>query len=73
MFLTPTSPEEINKEIMKLNSKKAAGPDEISPKIIKDTANQITQPLNMIFNDSFDKSVYPQLFKIAKVIPYIKN
>ena len=73
MFLAPTNQEEIKKEIMKLNARKAAGPDEISPKIIKDTVQQILEPLTQIFNESFEKSVYPDHFKTAKVIPLHKK
>ena len=73
MYLTPTDPDEIKKEIMKLNTKKAAGPDDISPKIIRDTVNQIIHPLAMIFNASFNESVYPDHFKIAKVVPLHKK
>ena len=73
MYLTPTTGDELKREILKLNRKKAAGPDEIPPKIIKETVNQIVEPLTVIFNDSFNKSVYPEHFKIAKVIPLHKK
>lgn len=73
MYLRPTDPDEIKKEIMKLNTKKSAGPDEISPKIIKLTVDQILQPLTTIFNDSIINSVYPDHFKVAQVIPLHKK
>ena len=73
MYLCPTNIEELKSKIMKMKSKKAAGPDDIPPNMIKQTVNEIVQPLEIIFNDSFNSAVYPDHFKLARVIPLHKK
>ncbi|XP_077989646.1 uncharacterized protein LOC144443981 [Glandiceps talaboti] len=47
----------IYKELIKLNSSKAAGPDGLHPRILKELANEISYPLYMIFKSSLDSAI----------------
>ena len=73
MFLTPIMESEITSEILKLNSRKSAGPDNLSPKILKACEPEIRKPLTEIFNWSFETATYPSKLKIAKVLALYKK
>ena len=73
LYMTPTSPLEILEYIDKLDSKKAAGSDEISCHLIKLTRLIIAPILSNLFNVCIYKSVFPDIFKIAEVIPLFKG
>ena len=60
-------------EIYKLNSRKAAGPDNIGPKILKHCPEIFAMNLEKIFNESIDEGVYPSQMKIARVIALFKK
>ncbi len=72
-FLSPTTENEIKTIISNLNSKKAAGMDNIRPKLIKAYINELANGLAHIANLSFENGDYPDQLKIAKVIPIFKN
>ena len=73
LFLSPITAEEIQKEIMSLNSKKACGPFSIPVKLLKLIKSPISKPLELLFNHSLSTGKVPQDFKIARVIPVFKN
>ena len=52
---------------------KAAGPDGVSNRILKELSEQIAEPLTSLFNESLTKSCIPQAWKIANVSPIAKN
>ena len=56
-----------------MNEKKAAGPDEISPKLLKLGCNEIIEPLRYLINQTFATGKVPSKLKIAKVIPIYKK
>ena len=56
-----------------MNSNKSSGYDEISAKIIKITAKEISKPLTHIFNLSFSFGIIPDSLKIALVTPIFKG
>ena len=68
IFLSPTSEQEINKEISKLKQNKSSGPDGISPRLIRDCVPCIIKPLTIIFNNSLETAKYPSALKMAKVL-----
>ena len=72
-YLYETTENEISKEIKKLNTKKAVGPDGISAKILQTCENLITKPLKMIFNQAILTGEYPDILKIARVTPIFKK
>ena len=73
MFCEPVTESELISLINKLNSNKAAGPDSIGPKLLKVVAPAVVTPLLYIFNLSFSTGVFPDRFKLAKVIPVFKK
>ena len=73
MFVTPLSRGDLLTLIKTLDKKKSCGPDDISPGIICQHANQIVDPLHHIFNLSLTQGVFPTKLKLAKVIPIYKK
>ncbi len=53
--------------LMKLKINKSAGPDEIYPRILKETAKEIYSPLAIIFSKSMQEGKVPQGWKEAHV------
>ena len=72
-YLTPVTPEELSREIQKLNLRKAAGYDDIGPKVSKLCPDIFAGNLTTIFNDAIVKAKYPILLKVAKVITLFKK
>ena len=59
--------------IKSLDSKKAHGVDNISIRMIKLCGNSIIYPLTLIFEDCIAKGIFPDLWKLANVIPAYKK
>ena len=56
---------------MKYN--KSPGVDGISPKILKQTVEQISTPLAFVFNMSLQEGIVPLEWKEANIIPLLKK
>ena len=54
-------------------SNKSPGQDKISMRIIKDCLPVILGPLTDIMNNSFTTSAFPESWKIAEIIPLLKE
>ena len=67
------TPDSIKREIYKLKSAKSAGHDKVPVRLIKDAADVLYTPLASIFNASFEKGIFPNIWKIAKVSPIFKS
>ena len=72
MFLFPVTAIEIENIIKSLKNN-AAGHDDISACILKDTFNFLIEPLKHILNLSFEQGVFPKELKVAKVVPIFKS
>ena len=59
--------------ILLLDDNKSSGPSDIPIKILKIAAPIIIPQLVKIFNLSFKKGIFPDLMKLAKVIPIFKS
>ena len=68
-----TTTEEINKIIKELDPKKAAGFDEIPPKIVKMSANVIDSHSANIINNDSTKNVFSEKAKVPSVRPIFKK
>ena len=68
--ITPTHVNDILKQIC---PKKSVDIDGISNFLLKQLKDQISTPLAHIFNISLKKGVYPEKFKISRVIPIYKS
>ncbi len=66
--------EDVLKAINSLKTNKSPGPDNIYPKILKETKNEIVDALTSIFNLSLRRSLVPVDWKTANIIPiFIKR
>ncbi|XP_065642863.1 uncharacterized protein LOC136074468 [Hydra vulgaris] len=72
-FISPVTPQEIIDYISMMNPKKGIGPNSIPSKILILASQELSYPLSVIINESFKSGIYPDSFKLAKVIPIFKN
>jgi hypothetical protein len=56
-----------------LKTSKSPGADNLSPRLVKDIASVILEPLLYIYNLSLASGVVPAEMKLAKVIPVLKK
>jgi hypothetical protein len=68
-----TTEEEVLKLIKALDTGKANGPDGISNKLLKETAESIAKPLADLFNKSFELGKVPKIWKQANLCPIFKK
>jgi hypothetical protein len=73
LFFEPVSPTETFNVINSLKPKTSCGYDHISPKLIKNSAKFLSEPLTYISNTSFQTGIFPSNMKIAKVVPIFKS
>ena len=64
---------EIENIIEKINSNKASGDDDISHKMLKGVSKTVSKPLCILINRSFDEGIFPDIWKLANVIPIFKK
>nr|VZI30396.1 unnamed protein product [Spirometra erinaceieuropaei] len=63
----------VRKELMTLNESKSSGPDDIPPKLPKELAAELTKPLSMLFQASFEAGGLPADWKSARITPLHKG
>ena len=73
IFLNPTNPDEIHKKILKINWRKATGPDGVSGYLLRITADIIAPIIADLFNECMHKEIFPDALKAAKIIPIHKG
>ena len=73
MLLTPVCEQEIKKELENLDPSKSCGHDNIMPKIVKQLATELSEPLSHIINLTFSTGKLPVDFKTSIVIPVYKS
>ena len=67
------TPEVVASKINNMKENKSPGVDGISPKILKETKEQISTPLAHVFNMPFQEGIVPLEWKEANIIPLLKN
>ena len=67
------NPEKVRLLLKKTNTKKATGPDDISPHILQRCAAELASPLTTVFQACVQESFWPSLWKQARVIPVHKK
>ena len=73
MFLKPTNPAEVSKIISGLRNNKTPGFDGITAEVLK-LSNEILSPvLSELINRSFERGIFPDCLKLAKVTPIPKS
>ncbi|KAF2359886.1 Reverse transcriptase domain [Trinorchestia longiramus] len=65
--------EEVEKQLSILNPYKSTGPDGLGPRILKETAEVISEPLKNVFNRSLETGIVLEYWKRANVTPIFKN
>ena len=73
LFLSPTTSMEVYDCISLLSNNKSYGPFSIPVRILKLVKMQISEPLAIIINLSFELGYFPSVLKTAKVIPIFKK
>jgi hypothetical protein len=71
--LSPVTEHDILKELSKIKPNKAAGPDDLKPKLIKICKMELIQPLTLLYNKSIADAKFPSELKLAKVIALHKK
>jgi len=69
----PVDVHELSQIITRLNITKSASYDNIGPKLLKCILPYVLQPLLFMYNMSFSTGVFPDILKIAKVLPSYKK
>ena len=64
---------EISNLIEILNPNKATGPDNISNRMLKAVAHEISVPLSILFNRSLGEGSFPDFWKCPNVLPLYKK
>ena len=73
MFLFPTSINKISYLISKLSPSKASGPNSIPTTVLLLLNNDISAVFAKLFNLSFKTGTFPEILKLALVIPIFKK
>ncbi|TWW79253.1 hypothetical protein D4764_10G0002830 [Takifugu flavidus] len=64
---------QVRRELERLNQRKAAGPDGISPRVLKSCSRQLCGILQHLFNQSFHLQRIPALWKTSCLVPVPKK
>ena len=73
VFLSPTTPAEVESLINFIKSNKAIGPSSIPTKILQQFKTKLSEPLSDMTNLSFNKGIFPDFLEVANVIPIHKK
>ena len=73
IFLSPTTPADIESLIDCIKPNKAIGPNSIPIKILKEFKTELSEPLNDMINVSFNNGIFLDFLKVANVIPVHKQ
>ena len=67
------SSQDVKDVLMHLNIYKACGPDLLSPRLLKEGAIALAEPLSILFNLSLEKCYFPATWKAVNVPPVYKK
>ena len=73
IFIAPTTNIEIEKLINALPNKKSSGFDNINNTLLKKIASDISPVLADVFNQSISTGLFPDIRKLAEVVPLFKT
>ena len=68
-FIQPTTADDAKDIIMILIGSKSTGPNSIPTIPLKQTRNTVSLPLAKLINKSFETGIFPNICKVAKVVP----
>ena len=64
---------QVCKKLQKLNPHKAMGPDNIPPRLLKEFAYELAEPISDLFNLSLSSGIVPDTWKCANITPIPKE
>ena len=73
IFLSPTTPADIESLINCIKPNRAIGTNSIPTKILNEFKTEVSEPLSDMINVSFSKGIFPDFQKVANVIPIHKK
>ena len=73
IYITPTNKAEIEKLISALPNKRSSGHDNLDNTLLKKIQVEIASVLADIFNQSLCTGVFPEIMKLAEVVPLFKS
>ena len=73
IFLSPTTPADIESLIDCIKPNKAIGPNSIPTKILKELKTELSKPLSDMINVSFNKGIFPYFPRVANFVPIHKK
>ena len=65
--------KEVNNALMKINTRKASGPDGVSGKVLKECRVQLSPVLLKLYQESMDKHDIPIIWLTAELVPVPKS
>src|SRR5690606_25190499 len=72
-YLETTNYAEVFEVISKLKPKKSTGQDGINSIVIQKSAEKMSKPLSILINYIFKTKTFPEVLKMAKVVPVYKK
>ena len=73
LFLTPTYEDELKRIVTALPAKASSGHDNISNILLKEIINPLAHVLVEVFNKLMTTGEFPNIMKLAEVVPLYKN
>ncbi len=67
------TPAEVRRTLQRINPRKAAGPDNIPGRVLRDCVHQLSGVLSDIYNTSLTQAAIPTCLKTATIIPITKT
>ena len=67
------SEADVAETLSRLREDKAAGPDDLSPRLLLQIKDQISYPLFLLFRKSLDEGIVPADWKLSNVSPIFKK
>ena len=65
--------QEVLDQLDLLDTTKAYGVDQLSPRLLKEGKQQLAKPLCRLFNMSLERSIFPKMWKQANILPIYKK
>ena len=72
-YAQPVTEDEVSNYINSLETGKSNSPNSIPTNLLKIVSDIVSKPLAKIINESFYQGVFPDLLKIANVVPILKK
>ena len=71
--LKPVHPEDVEKYVLSLKNSKSTGLDTLDTRTIKIVLPEVLPALTHIVNLSITHQVFPDVYKISKIVPLLKK